>query len=376
MSSKMKVIGTLVLVMFFASVGLAQITTDTTHTNQWNDREYQWENFQRNIEYFNTDHKISELIQVYDGSNWINYSFKILTFDQQMRLVEEFEQFWNDGLLRWEDNSRITFSYNADNKIETTLHQNIYDGIPQNSYREIYTYGAENKVQEKIIQNFSYRWEDFVKIDYAYLEGLLVEEKTSYWDDYSWSNTSFVDNYQYNKKGLLSGKSKSRLEGEVIIPISKEEYIINKNIHLEEMTVYQWEEKKSNWVNKNKILFVNDKKGSIISSLCIKWDKNGWYNNLYTEYSSGKTINLQTPVEKEITFTINSSPLQKKAKIEFENPEKERFIVKIVSEKGDLISSCVTSSNQIKIEKNKLESGLYYVELQGNDFYTGKFSIE
>jgi len=108
----------------------------------------------------------------------------------------------------------------------------------------------------------------------------------------------------------------------------------------------------------------------------MQWDKNGWYNNLYTEYSSGKTINLQTPVEKEITFTINSNPFKKKTKIEFENPEKERFIVKIVTEKGDLISSCVTSSNQIKIEKNKLESGLYYVELQGNDFYTGKFSIE
>lgn len=355
---------------------MGQISTDTTFINQWNDKSKSWEQFDRTIEYFNQDTKISELTQIYDMDRWVNYSFKAISYDKKGNVSEEIEQFWNDLQLRWEDNTLTGYRYDKEGRLTEILYQNIYNGLINNGYREIFSYYPDNKVKEKIMQHFDYIWVNFMKTGYHYVDGLLTEETTSYWANNNWGETLFVDKHEYNKSGKLISKTKIKVENGIESKVSKEDYIVNSYGMLEELVVNHWNEKKSNWANESKVLFTHDMRGNTLSCLSMSWDRNQWSNYMFTEYSGGKIISPCTPVEHEITFTISANPFRKIARIEFENPENEYFLVKVVDQNGKIVDACHTTGNRVKFENIKLDSGLYYVEFQGNEFYSGKFSIE
>ncbi|MBN1340054.1 MAG: hypothetical protein JXA03_12065 [Bacteroidales bacterium] len=372
----MKTILNLAGAVLISAGAWAQITTDTTYMNQWNSKSSAWDQFDRTIEYYNQDIKISELTQVFDQDRWINYSFKAITYGKNGEISEEVEQFWNDLQLRWEDNTLIRYQYDKEGNLTEILYQNIYNGLINNGYREVFSYYADNKVKEKIRQHFENSWGNFLKTGYIYNQDLLSEETICYWEDNKWSSSFIVDKHRYNPDGKLVSKMKSKVENGNETNISKEEYIINTYGMLEELTVSRWNEKKSSWINENKVLFSNDLSGNTISCLSMTWQRNQWSNYMFTEFSNGKIINLRTPLEHEMTFTITANPYRKIARIEFENPGNESFVVKVVDQNGKLVNTCHTSGNLVKFENMALDSGLYYVEFQGNEFYSGKFSIE
>ncbi len=77
-----------------------------------------------------------------------------------------------------------------------------------------------------------------------------------------------------------------------------------------------------------------------------------------------------------MTFAVSPAKKHGEATIEFTNPYNEFFQVSIVNETGEMIASVITDKNAISIETVNLNSGLYFVELQGSNLYSGKFSIE
>ncbi len=77
-----------------------------------------------------------------------------------------------------------------------------------------------------------------------------------------------------------------------------------------------------------------------------------------------------------MTFAVYPTQFGDKAKIEFDNPNKEFYHIRIMNENGQLVGSATTKKDEISIAASNLNRGLYFVELQGSNLYSGKFSIE
>jgi len=104
--------------------------------------------------------------------------------------------------------------------------------------------------------------------------------------------------------------------------------------------------------------------------------RNKWVNDLSSDFSGINDIDYNYELADSMTFAVSPSNAKGKATVEFTNPYKEFFQVSIIDEAGELIASVLTDKNEISIETVNLNSGLYFVELQGSNLYSGKFSIE
>ncbi|MBN3035745.1 MAG: hypothetical protein JW861_09170 [Bacteroidales bacterium] len=372
----MKPIFILSTALMISLSGWAQISTDTTFQYEWNPNTEIWSLFNRTINTYNQDNKISELVQVMYDNRWENYSFRAYRYDNDHLLTEEFEQFWNDAALMWEDNYRLSYYYDESQHLRELLHQNIYDGNIRNSLREFISYYPDGLQKEKIVQQYSEKgWEYFSRNTYSYAGNLLSREVISNWVDEAWE-PAFQYEYAYNIQGQIIERTKSRLTGAEVDPITRHEYIINRNNHLEQILSFRWNSRKKQWEETSRDLFSSDPTGDIRTSIYQLALRKGWANYLFSEYPQNYHFDLTQPVETDCSFFIQTDPLRRMAVLQFENPENEMFIVRIIHESGKLVKSTVTSSNEVKIDKEKLTAGLYYVELQGNSLFSGKFSVE
>jgi hypothetical protein len=141
-----------VIISLIISANLnSQITYDTSLTHQWNNISNGWENFDRIITTYDNGLVISELIQINHYNLWVNNNLNAYYYNNG-HVIEEFEQYWNDVKLRWEDSHRKIYSYDREGKLIRIAHQNTFKGKYLNSSNEILIYTSEGKLMEKIIQ--------------------------------------------------------------------------------------------------------------------------------------------------------------------------------------------------------------------------------
>ena len=150
----MRSICTLMFILAMSFSLTAQITYDTSFTRQWNSKTSEWENFDRIISSYDNGLVTSEMIQIQKEDQWLNYNFKAYYYENG-RIIEEFEQYWNESKLRWEDNYRKLYSYDGEGKLLQITHQNIYKGKYINTSKEILIYTSDGKLKEKIIQKLN-----------------------------------------------------------------------------------------------------------------------------------------------------------------------------------------------------------------------------
>lgn len=145
----------------------SQITYDTSFTRQWNNVSNDWNNFDRIITTHNNGLVISELIQINQYDLWVNYNIKAYSYNNG-HVVEEFEQYWNDSKLRWEDNYRKIYSYDRAGRLTQIAHQNIFKGKYINSSKETLIYTPEGKLMEKVIQKYEKASSNFLRYQNYY----------------------------------------------------------------------------------------------------------------------------------------------------------------------------------------------------------------
>ncbi len=353
----------------------SQITYDTSFTRQWNNVSNDWENFDRIITTYDNGLVISELIQINQYDQWVNYNFKAYYYNNG-HVIEEFEQYWNDAKLKWQDNYRKVYSYDRDGKLTQITHQNIFKGKYVNSSKEILIYTPEGKLMEKVIQKYEKAWTNFLKYQYYYNSNdLLLNENLANWNGKDWDN-EFNYNYKYNESNKLTEKTKIKLQGSKGKNLIKEEYFYSTNGSLEEHLVFVWQKNSHDWMSFGKSLFVNSDDFFVLSMLTEDRKSSNWKNYFITEFSGNYNIQARNDVADCMTFAIHPADFGNKATVEFFNPYKEFYHVSILDADGQLIGSATTNKDEISIDAINLEKGLYFVELQGSNLYSGKFSIE
>ena len=90
----------------------------------------------------------SEMVQISENDKWINYNFKTYYYNNG-HFIEEFEQFWNDLKLRWEDNYRKLYSYDSEGRLIQITHQNIFKGKYINSSQGNYDLHFRRAIKRK-----------------------------------------------------------------------------------------------------------------------------------------------------------------------------------------------------------------------------------
>jgi hypothetical protein len=379
----MKLIYTSVILLVVSFNLSAQITYDTSYTRQWNSQTSVWESFDRIISSFEDGLVTSEMIQVKKEDHWVNYNFKAYYYDNG-RIIEEFEQYWNESKLRWEDNYRKLYSYDADGKLMQIMHQNIFKGKYVNSSKEILIYTSDGKLKEKIIQKLSSKetnlekaWSNFLRYQYYYNSNdILINENLAEWNNDSWGNTTLSYSYNYDFNGNLTAKTKCKVMGSNIRNLNQETFVYNKENKLLSHTISEWNKRGKAWMDSYRGVYENNSEGNIVSINVQKSENEKWIND-YSSVFSGNNKSV-SPIEigDIMTFSIHPANFGNYATLQFTNPYSESYYVSIHSANGQLICSGITNKNEISISSMDLERGSYYVELQGSSLYSGKFSIE
>ncbi|MEZ5195847.1 MAG: T9SS type A sorting domain-containing protein [Bacteroidales bacterium] len=362
--------------IFLTVVSYSQISYDTTYSRQWNSAKKSWENFDRIIATYNNGLISSELIQISEGKTWTNYNLKAFYYNNGL-VIEEFEQYWNDSKMKWEDNYRKLYSYNTDKKVTQITHQNIFQGNYVNSSRELFIYTKDGQLKEKIVQKYEEAWTNFLRYQYYYnAKNLLMDENLAYWTEDAWDNSSYNYNYEYNTKGNLVEKTKTQVSGSKTKNLVKEEYNYGNNDKLEEHIVSTWNNVRNTWTNKNRAIYANNMNGYVLSMLNQTEKKSEWINYFFTEFSGDQELYTGIDLAGGMSFSVSPKDFGNIACIEFTNPYNELFFVQVLNEQGQLMGSTTTDGKEISIDARNLNKGLYFVELQGSNLYSGKFSIE
>jgi len=379
----MRSICTVMLILVFSLSLAAQITYDTTYTRQWNSKTSEWENFDRIISSYDNGLVTSEMIQVQKDDTWMNYNFKAYYYENG-KVIEEFEQYWNESKLKWEDSYRKLYSYDSEGKLMQITHQNIFKGKYINTSKEILIYTSDGRLKEKIIQKFENSeinsekaWSNFLRYQYYYNSNdILINENLAEWKGNSWENDSFIINYTYNEIGNLIEKTKIKNTGTKTRNLTKETYVLNDQQQLEERFISTWDSRSKTWLDNTKAIYKNNNKGNLVSVILQQKKGKLWNNFLCSDYN-GNSSELNTmEIADFMTFSVNPSDYGDNAMISFNNPFNELYCVSILNADGLIIGSATTDKDQIVIDTFNLDRGLYYVELQGSNLYSGKFSIE
>ncbi|NOX45510.1 MAG: hypothetical protein GXO89_00850 [Chlorobi bacterium] len=280
--------------------------------------------------------------------------------------------------MKWEDNYRKLYSYDKAGNPVQILHQNIFNGKYVNTSKEIMTYTADGELKDKVIQNYDEAWTNFLKYQYYFLEvDVLMEENLTYWDGNGWNGKSLSTTYTYNANGELSSSIKAEKTEKREIKLNKQEFVYNENGQLTEENGFQWKKGKNSWKENNRIKFEFDNNGNTIAGMSQVIDRSGnWSDVSYTGIPAAGKLIEGTDFLARMTCEIHPDDFQRNARLKFSNPDKEIYQIRIVDEFGEIVSTDVTSKDAISFNIGNLHQGEYFVELQGRNLFSGKFSIE
>jgi len=371
----MKLISISLFVLISLNIN-AQISYDTTYSKEWNGKTGQWVNFDRIISEYSNGTIQSELIQVYNGDQWVNYNKKTYAYNN-CQVLEELEEYWNDREEKWEDNYRKLYSYDNEGKLKQISHQYIFNGNYVDASRELMKYDENGKLIEKVVQKSEEAWTNFLRYQYYYnASDLIMEENFTYWENGQWGDVDMILDHNYDTEGNLIEKIKSKNEGSKRKMIVREEFIYDNNKKLEKQLISHWDSRKNRWVDNNRAEYESTMNGYVASVLNQNKGKKEWENYLFTEFTGTNEPVTGIDIADGMTFTIYPVNFGKKAVIEFTNPYNEYFYVSVLNEDGKLVGSAVTNDNEVAIDATGFNRGLYFIELQGSNLYSGKFSIE
>ncbi len=362
--------------VIFSINAFTQLSYDTTYSKEWNKSQEEWIYFDRIISAYDNEQLVSELIQVYEYTSWVNYNERDYFYNNGQLVVEK-ESYWDDRHETWIENYRKLYEYDNEGKLLTITHQNIYNGTSFNSQREIMKYSADGKLIEKEVQTYDEAWTQFLKYQYYYnANDLLMEENLTYREDDQWGEDGFSLAYRYDKNGNLVEKVKTKKNGGKEIKLVRESYAYDELNRLMEQIVSEWNKSKKHWDNTNRAEYESNLNGFVCSMMNQNKDKKEWVNYLFTEFTGTNEPVTGLELADGMTFSIYPVNYGKMARIEFNNPYNEEYFVRVVNEDGQLVSSAVTNDDQVAIDARKFIKGIYFIELQGSNLFSGKFSIK
>lgn len=281
----------------------------------------QWQNTPKGYEIYKNDF----LVKKYPHPGWyyiyeydlqgriirqdiLNRYFTLYSYDENGNLIESLIY-----RVSGDPHIRISYQYDENNFLISSLQENWYNETWNNSYRYSYTNNENGQVIERIGQSYiTGVWDNSSKESYIYDENQLLERRIRQ----GWSNDAWVNFYRYlyinNQDGLVAEYFVQNWVEETWEFLFRETYIYNENAVLIESNYYNRENIWWKLTSKELTTIVE---GSIIAlvsphdgeefthdaSVPVQWIANG-LDDVNIEFSSDNG-NSWTNVESNVPDT-------------------------------------------------------------------------
>ena len=224
----------------------------------------------------------SRMGQYWDGSNWVNASMELYTYNTQGLKTEEIDQMWNNG--QWENSRRFLTTYNS-NDIVTRLEEMTWTGSDwEDSYEYVSVYGNDKLTEYDVQQWNGAAWDSLYKNTYAYTTtGNLETEVDLSWNGAGWDN-QYRYTYQYNANDDASQKLEEQwMSGEWKNSILNL-YTYNGQNQLELDASFWWPD--TAWKESVDLIYAYDGTGNINDMLTKFWESDslGLQNHFHNTY--------------------------------------------------------------------------------------------
>jgi hypothetical protein len=146
---------------------------DTVIIQTWDIANAKWQNFRRELISYATGNGLNEItviLQDWSVNKWVNSRKEISAFEiTSNKQLDYASQSWNSDSSKWINQYRVTFTYNAQNKLELVLREDFVKSSNSwvNSSRSIFTYsGSAVEIVGQGFDEGSGTWYNFLKMEY------------------------------------------------------------------------------------------------------------------------------------------------------------------------------------------------------------------
>ncbi len=198
---------------------------------------------------FNTDNKLlSYTNEIWDGSDWINNTFELYTYDEFSNMVTAVGSVWLDNA--WVTDTQNSYTYDDNSNMIEGLTEKWQNGDWVNFYKETYTYSTANERLTFVAETWdSLEWVNNNNISYTYDElGFLTQAVAQIWADSNWVNNT------------------------------NEEYVYANYGGYESVITQSWDS--TMWVNATMMLNTYDEFGNTTNCEFFNWINNDWNHTL------------------------------------------------------------------------------------------------
>jgi hypothetical protein len=206
------------------------------------------------------------------------------TYDVSNNLKETLAQVWNRDYEQWVNEMRLTYTYNAQNKLIEYVDQ-MWLGQWYNYEKVTFTYNEQNNMDEKLIQKWYGQWENSFKYSYVYnLQNNLSEELMQWWGNSTWEILAkYIYIYDVQNKLIEKQEHVWNSDSEEWRIIDKWIYTYDAQNNRTEELYQQWA---IEWENEEKMTYSYDENNNANAGVFQKWGNDAWhdwngYLNLY-----------------------------------------------------------------------------------------------
>ena len=239
----------------------------------------------------------SRMGQYWDGSNWINASLVLYTYDTQGLEIEEIEQLWNNG--QWENSRRFLTTYNAGGAA-VRLEEMAWNGSGwDDSYEYVSVYNNDLLTEYDVQQWNGAAWDSLYKTTYAYTaSGNIETEIDMNWNGSGWDN-GYRYTYQYNTGDYVFEKLEEQwMEGEWKNSLL-DVYTYNAQNQVVSDTSFWWPD--TAWKASVELVYAYNNDGNINDMVTKFWESEqlGLQNKYHVAYEYISGTSLPTNVENQ-----------------------------------------------------------------------------
>jgi type IX secretion system substrate protein len=370
-------------------------TKDYSIYSSWDSELNDWRlSYKSSYEYDNHSHLILKKDSTRNVANteWIRNGRTTYTYTLSGKLETEIEEFWDVMSGKWENYSKLTFTYIAENlttylvsnwnslneewehyyKIEYAYNGNqlksetfyLWNGQPENwEEYTMYEYEKTDNIEEILMKSFNKDlddWQNSQKTIFVYLADERISDHTVlYWDETrndwyfyeKWESEFLIDNTEEKTY------SKYDYEEHNWNVVGKEIYNFNTQNNI---TLYQnlyWDRENSNWINSMKTIYSYDEEYNLNNIINSYWKNeiNEWENSSKEENYWKNYVGINT-ISSNIYISL------------FPNPAEDFIIIncKEIIQRIEIYNQSgllVVLSDQEMINLQNISPGIYYTNL-------------
>jgi len=289
------------------------------------------------------------------ANDWLEDRRWFYTYDANGNLTEKNRFIWSSGTSVWERQNRIIYTYDAyGNETEWIEYSWGWDSISHNwvpSERSFRTFDDNGNVTEQVLYTWAYqakKWVGSERTTFAFdTNGNQTEYAHFNWD-------SEINDWVVDYRRI------------VVFDVNGNE------------TESSWYQESDNWgISKDRYVYSNDTSGNQTESVYYYWDSetNDWIYFLKEANYWSALITSITENTIDLNHIVYPNPFSDYTTIKLSDAVQTRKI-DLIDIHGRIVRTIENvNSNSVRIQRENLPGGIYFIKIHSDNTYVKKVII-